>query len=160
MERHTPDIRPRSEEERPYPRHLDRGRAKNTENTGDLTRWQAGRSSPANASVDPRRLPVPESIRSPGSGWAWTEYPPRRCSFPVHTRGRDSAHRRILCAMEFNRGERIPPFAQISHRSRVVDEHRNRRVDQQRSKLMKTSLHRQKLPGIDREIRILRRSNA
>ena len=82
VERHTPDIRPSSEEERPYPRHPDRGRAKNTVNIGDLTRWQAGQSSPTNASVDPQRFPVSKSIQSSGSGWAWTEHPPRRCFSP------------------------------------------------------------------------------
>ena len=82
VERHTPDNRPSSEEEHPYPRHLDRGRAKNTENIGDSTRWQKGRSSPANVSVDLERLLFSEPILNPEFDWAWKECPPGHCSSP------------------------------------------------------------------------------
>ena len=82
VEMHTPDNRPRSKEERPHPRHSDRGRAKNMENIGDSTRWRKGRSLPANVSVDPGRLPISASTPSPRSDWAWRERPPRHCSSP------------------------------------------------------------------------------
>ena len=74
MERHTPDNRPSSEEER--------GRAKNMANIGDSTRWQKGRSSLVNVSIDPGRLLFSESILSPESDWAWKEHLPGHCSSP------------------------------------------------------------------------------
>ena len=46
----------------------DPGRERNTQNSGDLLRWQIGPPSPATDDSDPERRPHEGSTRSPRSG--------------------------------------------------------------------------------------------